>query len=106
FLNSLALDDGDLPIEGEGGEAFRPAAGQRPFDLQPIERWSRPERQHLAWIWGGQKVASAVFESRTPDAASRPCDARADRVAIAPRASQHQAEPVIRLRRRVSQQQR
>jgi hypothetical protein len=34
----LALDDGDVTIDGKIGEAFDQAAGLRPLDFEPVDR--------------------------------------------------------------------
>src|SRR5438270_10608601 len=90
-----AFTDRRVTIYGEAGQPVDSSAGRRPADFEPIQLLCRAQTDHLARVVRRQVTASAAFQSRALDAAGRPRQPRANRVAVAGSAGELQPNPVI-----------
>src|SRR5437763_6534795 len=90
-----AFTDRRVTIYGEAGQPVDSSAGRRPADFEPIQLLCRAQTDHLARVVRRQVAAYAAFLSRALDAAGRPRQPRANRVAVAGSAGELQPNPVI-----------
>src|SRR6266849_2243778 len=92
---ALSLDNIDVAIDWETGEALCLSARQRPLHFYPVEFIALAETQHDTRVMRGEVAATADFHAALLQIAYLIGDARADGVGIGFLPDEIQANPMV-----------